>query len=90
MELESKCSKPAQDFRITANENIQRAKKLEESIHLMIQKLEETMSLLYKMSNNRLRREEERHKRQKVVCFNCHGIGHVKTDCPSFKRKEIK
>jgi len=24
------------------------------------------------------------------VYFNCHGIGRVKTDCPSFKRKEIK
>ena len=70
--------------------NIQRAKKLEESIHLMIQKLEETMNLLYKMSNDRLPREEEKNKMQGAVCFNCHGIGHVKTDCPSFKRKEIK
>lgn len=89
MELESKCSKPAQDSRITVDEDIQRAKKLEESIHLMIQKLEETMNLLYKMSNDRLPKEEER-QRQGMVCFNCHGIGHVRTDCPSFKRKEIK
>jgi len=56
----------------------------------MIQKLEETMNLLYKMSNDRLPREEEKNKMQGAVCFNCHGIGHVKTDCPSFKRKEIK
>ena len=62
MELESKFSKPAQDSRVTIDEDIQRAQKLEESIHLMIQKLEETMNLLYKMSNDRLPREEERHK----------------------------
>ncbi|XP_056842019.1 uncharacterized protein LOC108858340 [Raphanus sativus] len=90
MELKSKCSKPAQDSRITVDEDIQKAKKLEESIHLVIQKLEETMNLLNKMSSDRLPREEERHKWQAVVCFNCHGIGLVKTECPSFKRKEIK
>ncbi|WZZ07730.1 hypothetical protein YC2023_093651 [Brassica napus] len=27
---------------------------------------------------------------QGAVCFNCHGIGHVKTNCPSFKRNKIK
>lgn len=90
MELESKFSKSAQDSTVTVDEDIQRAQKLEESIHLMIQKLEETMNLLYKMSNDRLPREEEKNKMQGAVCFNCHGIGHVKTDCPSFKRKEIK
>ena len=55
----------------------------------MIQKLEKK-NLLYRMSNNRLPREEERHKMQEIVYFNCHGIGHDKTDCTSFKRKEIK
>ncbi|KAF8044900.1 hypothetical protein N665_6044s0001 [Sinapis alba] len=90
MELESKYLKPAQDIKITVDENIQRAQKLVESIHLMIQKLGKTIDLLSKMSNDRLPRKEERQKKHEAVCFNCHGIGHVKTECPSFKRKEIK
>ena len=36
MELESKSSKPAQDSRITFDEDIQRAQKFQEYIHLMI------------------------------------------------------
>lgn len=44
----------------------------------MIQKLEKTTDLLYKISSDRMPRKEEKHKKHKMVCFNW-GIQSKKT-----------
>ncbi|KAG7588568.1 Zinc finger CCHC-type [Arabidopsis suecica] len=90
IEMDSNSPKLVKDHVFTVDEDKQKILKVEEVMRLMVQKFEEKMDLLFKTVTTRLKEREKGHNKYDVECYKCHGIGHIKSDCPSFKKKEIK